>query len=349
MTEGPWQGVWETPAGAASTRLLSRLDLRDLPPLGEGGRFSTNVWRACQRQHFDDPGYQKWAQLLNLGPVVHRKAWEWAAILEAAQLGDVLHPGRRAIGFGVGTEPIPACLASLGLTVLATDAPTGETADTWKSGNQHAASIAEIGHPEICPPEVFASRVTFRAVDMNDLPSDLEWGTYDLVWSSCVIEHLGSPARGFDFVKESARLLAPGGVMVHTTEYELSQQGATRDYGHMAVYRGVDFADLAGYFRSAGFEAEIDLGVSLASPDDRWISTILAPGAYSDGVVPEGYSDPAHLRLALGESITTSFVVQVRRREDESGIGKYRPEGRHRLVDAARSRLRSRGSANNAR
>ncbi len=329
------RSVLSRPEGLASARLLATVDVRDRPPLGAGSKFSSTTWRACQRSHFSDPQYQRWARMLQVesdpllerwagwtqgGDLIHRKAWEWAAILEAGRLGGVLVPGKRAIGFGVGTEPIAAVLASLGLSVLATDAPTGDIAETWGAGGQHADSLAGVARPEICSPADFERLVSFRPVDMNALPDDLDYGAFDFVWSSCVIEHLGSPQRGMDFVAESARLLAPGGVLVHTTEYELTRQRATRDYGHMAVFRKEDLLALAHRFRSWGYQVELDLGVSLASPEDRWISSLLVPHVYPDGRVPDDYAEPVHLRLAVGDSVSTSYVIAVQRPSGLPGL-----------------------------
>ena len=68
---------------------------------------------------------------------------------------------------------------------------------------------------------------------MNAIPADL--GRFDLIWSSCALEHLGSPKAGLEFVVRTLELLKPGGVSVHTTEIELTLRDDTADYGHLAV------------------------------------------------------------------------------------------------------------------
>ena len=55
---------------------------------------------------------------------------------------------------------------------------------------------------------------------MNAVPDDL--GRFDLVWSSCALEHLGTPQAGLDFIMRTLDLLEPGGLAVHTTELELT-------------------------------------------------------------------------------------------------------------------------------
>ena len=49
---------------------------------------------------------------------------------------------------------------------------------------------------------------------MNAVP---DIGRFDLIWSCCALEHLGSPEAGLKFVRHTLGLLEPGGVSVHTT------------------------------------------------------------------------------------------------------------------------------------
>jgi hypothetical protein len=137
---------------------------------------------------------------------------------------------------------------------------------------------------------------------MNDIPDDL--GRFDLVWSACALEHLGSPEAGLDFVLRTLDLLEPGGVAVHTTELELTPRAETADYGYMAVYRLADLEQLADRVRGRGYEMATNWYVSLDSPADRWIS-----------LPPYPHDDPAHLKLVIGESVSTSVGLLIRRRE----------------------------------
>ena len=41
--------------------------------------------------------------------------------------------------------------------------------------------------------------VSLRHVDMNHVPADLA-GRFDIVWSACALEHLGSIANGLRFM-----------------------------------------------------------------------------------------------------------------------------------------------------
>lgn len=262
--------------------------------------FASFTSQAVDSRHFLEPSFREWFALVSDGGMeYHRKPWEYAFILERARQGSVLEPGRKALGFGVGTEPIPAVLASRGLEVVATDQPD-ENAEHWKRLGEHAHDLQSLSRPSVIDDATLAAQVTFRAMDMNDVADDL--GAFDLVWSSCAIEHLGSPEAGLDFVLRTAEMLEPGGIAVHTTEFELSPRSSTADYGHCAVYRTEDFERLARELMARGFEIDLNFYVSMATPRDRFVA-----------VVPYPPTDPSHLKLEIFDSVSTSYGLAIRR------------------------------------
>jgi 2-polyprenyl-3-methyl-5-hydroxy-6-metoxy-1,4-benzoquinol methylase len=263
--------------------------------------FASFTSQAVDASHFLDASFREWFALVSDGGMeYHRKPWEYAFILERARQGSVLAPGKRALGFGVGQEPIPAVLARHGVEVLATDQPA-ERADHWKSSGEHADDVRALSRPSVVDDATLTRQVRFAPVDMNEVPADL--GTFDFVWSSCAIEHLGSPAAGLEFVLSTAQLLRPGGVAVHTTELELTPKDTTADYGHCAVYRREDLEQLAEELRRLGFEIDLNLYVSMATPRDRYVA-----------LVPYPPTDPAHLKLQIFDSVSTSYGLALKRR-----------------------------------
>jgi SAM-dependent methyltransferase len=263
-------------------------------------RFASFTSQAVDSTHFLEPAFREWFVFVTDGGLeYHRKPWEYAFILERARQASLLQPGRRALGCGVGREPIPAVLASLGVDVLATDQPVSR-ADHWTETGEHAVGLQSLSRPGVVDDETLARHVTFKPMDMNDVTGEL--GTFDLVWSSCAIEHLGSPGAGFEFVLRSSELLNPGGVAVHTTELELTPRGETADYGHSVVYRGADLERLSGELLARGFEIDLNLYVSMATPRDRYVA-----------LEPYPPTDPSHLKLRIGDSISTSFGIAIRR------------------------------------
>lgn len=278
--------------------LLSRIDVSDYNAAGPPC-FDRIESQACSAAQVLHPAYAGWAKRMGDVPRFHRKQWEHVTILEAAQQAGVLTFGRSALGFGVGSEPIPAVLASFGLNVMATDQAQADAAH-WTSRGEHAASVDALIRPAILDPTVLRQRVRFRTVDMNHVPVDL--GTFDMVWSSCAIEHLGSPEAGLEFVRRSLRLLRPGGLAVHTTELDLTPGANTVDYGHCALYRRVDLERLQREVLAMGFSMTLNPYVAFEHPADRSIAPPVSVG-----------TERFHLKLALHDSITTSFALVIRR------------------------------------
>jgi 2-polyprenyl-3-methyl-5-hydroxy-6-metoxy-1,4-benzoquinol methylase len=285
---------------AAQLAAQSRIDVSGVNARYAPAPFASLASQAVDSTHFDDEAFLEWMPFVTDGGMrYHRKPWEHAFVLERARRAGVLEPGRRALGFGVGTEPIPAVLASRGLTVVATDqAP--QDAEHWAESGEHAVGVASLSRPGTIDDATLAERVEFVAVDMNHVPDDL--GTFDLVWSSCALEHLGSPQAGLDFVLRSLESLEPGGIAVHTTELELTARDTTADHGHCAVYRPQDLEQLAREVTERGYEIELNLYVPMATPEDRFVALPPYPG-----------TDAAHLKLQIFDSVSTSFGFAIRK------------------------------------
>lgn len=300
---------------AQQAAYLGRVDVsehnRDCAP----PNFSQLRSQAVSAAQCEDPTYLEWFRMLTgltesetNHNAYNRKTWEWAYIAEAVAQAGLMKTGLAALGFGVGNEPLPALFASRGLNVTATDQGVGtdddwESAGRWASTGQLMTGLSDLSRPHLINDEELASRVEVRDVDMNNVPTDL--GTFDVIWSSCVIEHLGSPERGLDFVLESCRLLTPGGIAVHTTELELTRRESTADYGNCAVYRILDLRDFAKRLSEVGCTSSFNFTVPMDSPEDRWVSLVLV-----DESAPP---DIAHLKLAIDDSVSTSFGLLIRR------------------------------------
>lgn len=275
--------------------------------------FTEVVSQVVSAAQFEHPEFQRLARLLTgsdaslpwrldrwpLGQV-ERKLWEWCYILRVAEQHGKLGPGVDALGFGVGTEPLPAALASFGLRVLATDLDP-VASEVWAKTDQHMGGLAALSRPHILPDDELSRQVRMRYVDMNDVPDDL--GTFDLLWSSCAFEHLGTPEAGLDFVVQTVDHLRPGGVAVHTTELELTRRDSTADYGHLAVYRLEDLESLRTRVRAGGHDMQANWYVALETFADRWIC-----------LPPYQAEDRFHLKLLLGESsVSTSVGIVISR------------------------------------
>ncbi|MBS0476445.1 MAG: methyltransferase domain-containing protein [Proteobacteria bacterium] len=269
----------------------------------EPAMLATPVSQMCTAAQFLEPVYQHWCERMGTQVQHHRKQWEFVYILQALHYYGMLQPGAIGLGFGVGTEPIPAVLASFGCKVLATDLPAEDSrAADWAATNQHVAAIDALLRPEICDSQIVRERCEFQPVDMNRIPMNLM--DFDFTWSSCAYEHLGSIANGLKFVEESINCLRPGGIAVHTTELNLSSNDDTVDNEGTVLFRKRDFESLALKLISKGHtvaQIKFDQG---ERPLDNYID--VAP-----------YSNNQHLKLKLGRYITTSFGIVVRRKFEE--------------------------------
>jgi SAM-dependent methyltransferase len=223
----------------------SRRPLRDDP-------FPVN-WRPTRFGDYTQKWFLETCRALRLAPALHRKLWEEAFVVNTLERSGKLTPGSRGIVFGVGQERLPAYFASLGAGILATDLPPDDaSAREWVRTSQHG-SLDRLFFPEYLDKESFSAAVRFRCVDMNDIPGDLDGG-FDFCWSICAFEHLGSIERGLAFVERSGALLAPGGVAVHTTEFNYASEERTIDHWPTVLFRKKDFERLAGRLTALGYD-----------------------------------------------------------------------------------------------
>lgn len=256
--------------------------------------------QACTRRQIESSPFRYWAGCLRQRPgALHRKLWEWCFITQALYERGMLSESRRGLGFAVGTEPLTSLFASLGCRIVASDLDPG-SADSagWVITNQHASNLLQLNSRSICPNDAFLERVAFRAVDMRAIQGDLRG--FDFLWSSCALEHLGGLAPGIDFVINAMQCLKPGGIAVHTTEFNVDSDSATLETGDSVIYRKRDLLALADSLQAQGHTVEpfdFDLGSTEA-----------------DCQVDEPpYSNRVHLKLRLGGFVTTSFGLIIRK------------------------------------
>ncbi len=263
--------------------------------------------RVCRQADVESPWFRYWAAQIREAPVYHRKVWEDAFVLQALWEADMLRPGRRGLGFAVGAEALPSYFASQGVDVVATDLDAADDrAQAWSLTNQHAASLARLHHPALVDRDVLEARCRHQAVDMNAIPIDLHGG-FDFCWSVCALEHLGSIEHGLAFIENAARCLKPGGVAVHTTEFNLDMSGGTIDNWITVLFQRRHMDALAARLAMRGFVLD-------AIDDDAGLGVLdgfidLPP---FDGRSAMNWPRAPHLRVSVEGFAATSIGLIVR-------------------------------------
>jgi hypothetical protein len=238
--------------------------------------------------------------MINSPLMLHRKLWEWIFIIHHLVRLNAIGPGRRGLVFGVGSEVLPALFASMGASVVATDAPVEIMQESgFLQSGEHAQSLSRLRHPEIIENALFDRLVSFRTCDMNNIDPNLR--NFDFNWSSCCFEHLGSLEAGMKFVENAVeKTLKVGGIAVHTTEYNLTSNAATVESGPTVLYRHRDIDELARRLREKGHHVD---------------PILIAPHVHQLDFhvdLPPYKQDP-HLKLLLWDYVCTSIGIVVRR------------------------------------
>ncbi|MGK7870760.1 class I SAM-dependent methyltransferase [Falsiroseomonas sp. E2-1-a20] len=287
-------------------RLWQAAPMRDLPGTptrtGLGGRL-------CRQADIESPWLRYWLGQAQIQPMYHRKVWETGFVLQALWEGGAMREGVEALGFAVGQEPIPAVLASRGMRVLATDLSSQDPrAQVWRETQQNAAELAPLRRPGIIPDALFHERCAFREVDMTSIPTDFA-GRFDVVWSTCSLEHLGSIEAGLRFIEQAMACLRPGGIAVHTTEYNAGSNDVTLDNWPTVLFRQRDIEEVARRLEAAGHEVlplDFSPGTGIL---DGYVD--LPPYGLAE-VFPRATSLPPHLRLSIDGFVATSIGLIIR-------------------------------------
>ena len=267
-------------------------------------------WQPTRFNDYLQAWFQGTCDRLRLAPILHRKIWEEVYVVNTLEQAGMLAPGRRGIVFGVGQERLPAFFAGLGAQVLATDlAPDNASARDWIETAQHG-SLDKLYYPELVQREQFVSNLRFRHADMNDIADELDGG-FDFCWSICAFEHLGSIEQGLRFVERTGRLLKPGGVAVHTTEFSYTDNERTIDHWPTVLFRRRDFVTLAERLTALGYELPpIDFDVG-SSPVDFFVDVPPYPQHKSKYYQSE--LSALHLKLLVDGFPATCYGLTFRR------------------------------------
>ena len=283
---------------AAPLWLLEAPDSSSIPWIWSPPTLEHPVSQLCTFEQMNGPLFENLCVELGLVPRQHRKVWEFAYILSAMRSYGLLRENANLLGFGAGTEPLPSAFASVGAHVLATDAPPEVIeGQGWETTKQHSTMVKELHWPKLITLEEFDRRVSFRPVDMNNIPPDLV--NFDCCWSACAFEHLGDIESGLKFVENSLKTLKPGGYAIHTTEFNLSSNDETVETRNLCLFRRQDIERLL---------------IRLTAQGHKVMPLNLFPGVTQvDAHIDAPPWSSPHLKIQIMNFVTTSIGLIVQR------------------------------------
>lgn len=254
----------------------------------------------CKAMDFKADWFKRWCNELDEQPNFHRKQWEYVYIMQALWERGCIADNKKGLVFATGGEPLPAMFAKYGCHILATDIfPEKGIELGWDNANQLCFGVESLNERGICAADEFKERVSYRPVDMNDIPTDLV--DFDFNWSSCSFEHLGTLEKGFQFLMNQVKTLKPGGWAVHTTEYNISSNDETQENNNTVIYRQRDIEYIVNELRSEGhFVEEVDFSMG-GLPEDFMVDT-------------EPHQQKVHLKLQVDKYVVTSIGLIIQKK-----------------------------------
>ena len=262
--------------------------------------FQRPTSQLATAKQFRTQDFIRWTNELKETYRYHRKLWEFCFVAQVLETHGFLREGKTGIGFGVGTESLPALFANYGCHIIASDQDFAEAyKQGWTQTEQYALCKSSLNAKGICSPEIFDQRVDLRCIDMNNIDAQYD-NTADFIWSCCCFEHLGSIKNGLAFVMKSLRCLKPGGIAVHTTEFNISSRFHTISRGGTVLFRKCDIKKLARKISAMGYKvARLNFNPGCEKLD------------FFVDVPP--YSSDNHLKLQIAKYTTTSIGLIIQK------------------------------------
>lgn len=229
----------------------------------------------------------------------HRKQWEIVYIIQMIKNKGFLTSNHIGITFGSGIGIDIKAIANQGCKLIVTDLNELEAKELgWVDTNQHSKNIELFKDDRFNNYEYLNNLILDNNVDMNNIPLKYLEGQYDFATSCCALEHLGNLQNGLNFIINSIQCVKIGGIVVHTTEFNLNSlndnyDGSTMEHKLTSVYRKQDFDWLKAKIITLGHKIyDFDYSTSNGLYDK-----------YIDIPPYHGNDNNAHLRLELSDGL----------------------------------------------
>ena len=269
-------------------------------PLHPIERIPTDI-QLCELANPAKWSNPEWVKILRSfkGPVdkgsMHRKAYEYAQTIYGLERLGRLRPDTTVLSVGAGHESILYWLANHVSRVIATD----RYDPSWSESRASEGDATVISDPERYAPFPYATdRLVFLPMDGRSL--GIADSSCDVAYSLSSIEHFGGFEGARDAVREMARILKAGGLLVLATEWLLA---------------GPQCAEV---FRPDEIHALIEeSGLRLLAPIDEhvWHRYEASPV----DLLNNPYQTP-HMVVKIGPSTFTSVIVFLEK-EDRCHVG----------------------------
>jgi SAM-dependent methyltransferase len=274
---------------------LARALMVALPPLPGGGPFQASLTcRPATQLDLESPWTRYWSAQLKERHTIHRRVWEYAFVLQALAHAGKLRPGMKGLELGSG-NPVASYLASKGCEIVAVDS--------------RELLPDQIFRDALLDRGTFDSRVRTRVVNFSAMPRDLR--DFDFCWSVGKLQHVGSLSRGMSLIENVVDALKPGGVMVHTTEFNFAIPDQTIDNWGTVLFQRRHFEEVAQRLEKKGCRVlPLDFNVG-AGALDRFID--VPPFEMPTEELKDWSRDVMHIKVSLDGFPCTSFgLVAVR-------------------------------------
>jgi len=224
---------------------------------------------------------------------MHRKPYEFTQLLYGCRRLGLLGADASFVSIGAGHEQVLYWLANHVGRVVATDMYEG----SWQGERAKEGDPTVLVNPDQYAPFPYRKeRLTFMKMDGRYL--QFPDGTFDVAYSLSSIEHFGGHAGAVQTMKEMARVVRPGGVVVIATEYVVSGPPCEETFQPDEIH---------GLVRESGLE--------LVEPIDELVYRRYQTRPVRLDVDP--YQSP-HMLVQLGDTVFTSVMLFLRKPQSAS-------------------------------
>jgi hypothetical protein len=240
--------------------------------------FERPISQACGQAQMSSPAYRYWCARLGLPPDhFYRGYWEMCYIAQALAIAGMLAPGRRGWQPEATDPRLARLFQGYGCDILLTQSDPAAL-DRLRADQPPSMPAMPQGRLEI------ALRQTGQV--------------FDFIWSMMTISTLGSLPAGRDYVLNCLTSLAPGGVAIFSTEFNCRALAPPATTNPILWRRG-DILALLDHLAKQGYDvvANIYLGDGPADLD----------------IDEPPFRFTNHLRLRIGDQISTSYGMLIRK------------------------------------